>query len=335
MDSTAGPSMQEWREHNYSYMFNFEQDFEHLAVRGWMEQNWRPVCCWASGGYMLLVVGGQAWMADRPPLQLRGLLTAWNIFLAVFSTMGAARTIPEFIHTALNQGFYHTLCIPSFIEQDKVSGFWTWMFVLSKVPELGDTVFIVLRKQPLIFLHWYHHVTVLIYCWYSFTEYTAPARWFVVMNFVVHSLMYSYYALRAMRYRVPRGVAMVITSLQLLQMVVGCTVNFIAYKYKQSGSECRVSDTNLKLSLLMYTSYFVLFARFFYNAYFSSRGNDKKMELRGEGERMGETQGIVDTRENKTTQQQQHNITQQHNTKQQSSETNDSSNLDLEVKKLQ
>ena len=31
------------------------------------------------------------------------------------------------------QGFYHSLCIPSFIEQDRVSGFWTWMFVLSKV----------------------------------------------------------------------------------------------------------------------------------------------------------------------------------------------------------
>lgn len=74
----------------------------------------------------------------------------------------------------------------SFIEQDKVSGFWTWMFVLSKLPELGDTVFIVLRKKPLIFLHWYHHITVLLYTWYSFTEYTSSARWFVVMNYCVH-----------------------------------------------------------------------------------------------------------------------------------------------------
>lgn len=53
----------------------------------------------------------------------------------------------------------------SFIIQNKVSGFWTTMFVLSKVPELGDTIFIVLRKQPLIFLHWYHHATVLVYSW--------------------------------------------------------------------------------------------------------------------------------------------------------------------------
>jgi len=43
----------------------------------------------------------------------------------------------------------------SYIEQDRVCGFWTWLFVLSKLPELGDTIFIVLRKQPLIFLHWW------------------------------------------------------------------------------------------------------------------------------------------------------------------------------------
>merc|ERR1719431_867487 len=217
-------------------------------------------------------------MANRSPFQLRGPLTAGNILLAVFSIMGAARTLPEFWHTFSTQGFYHSLCVPSFIVRDRVSGFWTWMFVMSKVPELGDTIFIVLRKQRLIFLHWYHHVTVLIYCWYSFSEYTAPARWFVVMNFAVHSLMYTYYAFRASRFRIPKYVAMVITTLQLVQMVVGCMVNYIAYTLKRRGVVCGVSNTNLKMSLLMYTSYFVLFARFFYNSYFRRREAGKKGE---------------------------------------------------------
>lgn len=232
-----------------------------------MEENWRSVCAWASGIYMLLIFGGQTYMAHRPAFDLRGPLTGWSMFLAMFSIMGATRTLPEFMHTLYTHGFYHSLCIPSFIENDRVSGFWTWMFVLSKVPELGDTIFIVLRKQKLIFLHWYHHITVLIYCWYSFSQYTAPARWFVVMNFIVHSIMYTYYAFRALRYRVPKIIAMVITSLQLIQMIIGCAVNYMAFNYKQNGMQCGVSDTNLKLSLLMYCSYFVLFARFFYNAY--------------------------------------------------------------------
>merc|ERR1719348_1327147 len=215
-------------------------------------------------------------MSSRPRMEMRGALILWNATLGVFSIMGALRTWPEFLHVLSEHGIHHSLCIPSFIEKDRVAGYWTFMFVMSKVPELGDTIFIVLRKQPLIFLHWYHHVSVLIYCWYSFSEYTAPARWFIVMNFVVHSMMYTYYAFRALRYRVAKWVAMVITSSQLVQMVVGCIVNYMAFQFKQNGMECGVSDTNLKLSLIMYTSYFVLFARFFYNTYLGSNNRKKR-----------------------------------------------------------
>lgn len=65
---------------------------------------------------------------------------------------------------------------------------------------------------------------------YAFKEYTAPARWFIAMNFTVHSAMYSYYALKAMHYRIPRFVSMVITVAQLTQMVGGCAVNLWAYQ---------------------------------------------------------------------------------------------------------
>nr|WDS84447.1 elongation of very long chain fatty acids protein 6 [Apocyclops royi] len=261
---------------NYSYIFDFERDFEHTEARRWMLANWRAVCSYAAGLYLLLIFAGQQIMASRPRFEMRGPLVFWNTFLALFSIMGACRTIPEFVYVLSTHGIYHSVCIPSFIENDRVSGFWALMFVLSKVPELGDTIFIVLRKQPLIFLHWYHHLTVLLYAWYSFTEYTAAARWFIVMNYLVHSVMYTYYAFKAMKFRVPRGIAMVITTLQLIQMVFGCLVNVWAYQIKEAGQECGVSHQNINLSLLMYTSYFVLFARFFYNTYLANDSGTKK-----------------------------------------------------------
>ena len=50
------------------------------------------------------------------------------------------------------------------------SCFRAWLFMLSKVPETIDTLFIVLRRQPLIFLHWYHHASVLVYCFYRYAR---------------------------------------------------------------------------------------------------------------------------------------------------------------------
>lgn len=41
------------------------QDFAPELVRIWMEENWRSVCAWASGIYMLLIFGGQTYMANR------------------------------------------------------------------------------------------------------------------------------------------------------------------------------------------------------------------------------------------------------------------------------
>lgn len=267
---------------NYTYVFDFENDFNYLDKREWMVKNWKQ-CFYYVGIYMVLIFGGRHYMQGRNRFELRGALFVWNLFLALFSMFGTIRTVPELVYVIREFGFHHSVCNPSFVEHTKVSGFWTWMFTLSKVPELGDTVFIVLRKQPLIFLHWYHHVTVLLYAWYSYAGHTAPGRWFMVMNYLVHSFMYTYYAMKALRFRIPRQVSMFITTCQLLQMVVGCYINVWGYQSKARGENCCVSDENIKISLLMYVSYFVLFMHFFYNAYVNKKargikGSAKKVD---------------------------------------------------------
>ncbi len=87
------------------------------------------------------------------------------------------------------------------------------------------------------------------------------------MNLCVHTVMYSYFALRAARFRVPRFLQQSITLLQLIQMIIGCIVNVIAYKYKRDGYYCMTSDNNIIISLVLYITYLILFAHFFYSTY--------------------------------------------------------------------
>lgn len=194
--------------------------------------------------------------------------------------------MPEMVHVLQSFGFQHSVCSTSYIENSRVAGCWTWLFALSKVPELGDTVFIVLRKQNLIFLHWYHHITVLLFTWYSYAEHTSLGRWFVCMNFLVHSFMYSYFALRSLGFRIPKNIAMFITFSQIIQMVLGCFVTYYGYSLSQMGVPCKIPEATAKFALVMYGSYFVLFARFFFNSYFGKRDTKGyKSTVNGIGEK--------------------------------------------------
>ena len=172
-------------------------------------------------------------------------------------------------------GFAHSVCSNSYHTLSPVSSFWTFLFIISKLPELGDTVFVVLRKQKLLFLHYYHHVTVLLFTWYCYADESSTGRWYTSMNYVVHAFMYSYYALRAMGVRPPRQVAMAITSSQIVQMILGTYVTFYAYMAKRNGQECAISDSAILAGILMYFSYFVLFANFFRNSYLKSSNKSK------------------------------------------------------------
>ena len=200
---------------NQTPLFALEEDFDDEQIFYWIKENW-TLSIWFSAIYLILIFGGKYLMKDRPPFTIRPALTIWNTFLAIFSTLGAARTIPETVFVLQNYGWKYSICNASYY--DGTTLLWTYLFGLSKLIELGDTIFIVLRKQNLIFLHWYHHITVLIYAWYIYSRYLGTGRYLIIMNFSVHAIMYSYYALKSLRIKVPKVISMCITTLQISQV---------------------------------------------------------------------------------------------------------------------
>ncbi|CAG0881521.1 unnamed protein product [Cyprideis torosa] len=247
--------------------FPFEKHYDPTPPAEWMRDYWSLSILFVFI-YLVVVFGVQHLMRDRKPFRLQRLLELWNACLSIFSIVGIVKVVPYVYFVVKNHGFRNSICVSYHdVEFMRPTVFWTYMFAYSKVVELGDTLFIVLRKRPLIFLHWYHHVTVLVYTWYSFSDSSPSGLWFVAMNYSVHGFMYTYYSLRAMSYRIPKGVAMSLTTLQILQMVMGCYINYSAYVYRQTEEGCMVSRENIMASTLIYGSYWALFCRFFYNAY--------------------------------------------------------------------
>jgi len=258
---------------------DFEKNYDgDVALRVMMDNNWVPIASIVA--YLLFCYFGQKIMKDRKPFDLRYTLAAWNLFLSLFSFWGAARTVPELLYNVLTKPFDRTVCDPAVLYGGPGNGLAVQLFILSKLPELIDTVFIVLRKKPLIFLHWYHHVTVLAYCWHSYVTENGAGLYFIGMNYTVHAVMYFYYFLMAIR-AIPKWFpSWIITSMQIIQMVIGTAVVGFSMYYKNYGSpnypevgNCNVTTGNLVVGGIIYASYLYLFMEFAVKRYiFKSKG---------------------------------------------------------------
>lgn len=196
----------------------------------------------------------------------------WNFGLALFSLCGFVACAPVLVIELYRNGFYFTCCAPAPWYGGGVSGLFVALFIYSKFAELVDTALVLLGKRRLIFLHWWHHATVLLYCWHSYSTQIATGLWFATMNYFVHSIMYAYYGCMGVARLRPlvKKRAIYVTLLQLAQMVVGIGVTVRAVVYQMEGRECAVNKTNSMLGLAMYSSYFLLFGVFFVDTYVRS-----------------------------------------------------------------
>ncbi|XP_066095746.1 very long chain fatty acid elongase 3 [Saccopteryx bilineata] len=215
--------------------------------------------------YLLLIFVGQNYMKARKGFDLQGPLTLWSFCLAIFSVLGAVRTWEFMRNVVLRDSLKQTVCYTIFLD-NLVVKFWSCLFVLSKIIELGDTAFIILRKRPLIFVHWYHHSTVLVFTSFGFKNRLAAGGWFMTMNYGVHAIMYTYYTLKAAKVNPPTWFPRLITSLQILQMFMGATVVILAYIWRKEQG-CHTTTEQLFWSFIIYMTYFILFAHFFYQTY--------------------------------------------------------------------
>lgn len=254
-----------WPQYSFLYTeweksLNWQDHFRHVEDFMIANSPWFPIIVTAL--YLVSIFGIRRLMTLRKAYDLKKPLTAWNFLLSAFSFMGAIRTVPHLLVTIKLEGFQYSVCEKSVVSYGHgACCLWTTLFIFSKFPELIDTYFIVLRKRPLSFLHWYHHMSVLLYCWHSFATHASTGLYFIAMNYTVHAIMYFYYACMGLGFRpVP---PITITTAQLMQMFIGVYITYQAYLYKRADIPCAVNYFNLSFAGFIYASYALLFLNFF------------------------------------------------------------------------
>jgi hypothetical protein len=259
---------------NYSFLLPWERWPRRSGAAQWLYDNW-TISLWGFVAYVAMVHGGQRFMANRPAFDLRKACVIWNTAAAVFSVLGFWRSSHELLRVLWRHGFVHSACVSSWA-QDAVFCFWINAFIVSKFFEFIDTAFLILRKRPVSFLHWYHHGTVLVFCWHGASTLTAAGRWFSWMNYGVHSVIYTYFALRTYGFTYPKWVSMSVTVVQMSQMVMGCWIGWTVYTAKTHGTPCHQTWSNVWMAFGIYSTFLLLFAHYFYINYVRAGGRNPR-----------------------------------------------------------
>jgi len=252
------------------YPFEWETKFEARETTLWIRKYW-----WLSYVVAALYLIG-LWllphhMKEKEPYDLHRLLVIWNFILAAFSFIGMMRTAPHLFLMIKTFGFEYTLCRNARSSYGGgPCGVWTMLFIFSKYFELIDTLFLILRKRKVGFLHWFHHCSVLLYCCHSGMWEMPTGVYFTVMNYSVHALMYFYYFLAAVLQR-PLSWGIYVTILQISQMFGGIFINLAHMVAFQAVPHCDGHLPNVAAALVMYASYLYLFVEFLYKRYCKRR----------------------------------------------------------------
>lgn len=131
-------------------------------------------------------------------------------------------------------------------------------------------------------LHWYHHVTVLLCCWHTYVSHAPAGLIYSTINYGVHSIMYFYYFLMAVRCKPKWFNPKWITIAQITQMVVGCIVSLASFRAIGKPG-CWAKFENNTSILIMYFSYFILFMQFFLKRYTTTEKPADKQAARSSG----------------------------------------------------
>ncbi|XP_055934482.1 elongation of very long chain fatty acids protein 7-like isoform X2 [Argiope bruennichi] len=201
-------------------------------------------------------------MRNRKPLELRTPMIIFNLFLVASYTI----SLTLFFINVPTLGF-KTFCHGTRVRKGELVYLLVrccWFVYILKYIEFLDTVFFILRKKENLItnLHVIHHTIVPIVGWIMIrTERSGFQSIPVILNGIVHIIMYTYYGLAAMGPHMRKYLwwKKYLTILQMVQFVL--VVLFVMVIAPMSG--CVIMKSSLWIDAICAITFLVLFYNFY------------------------------------------------------------------------
>eukprot|EP00483_Globobulimina_turgida_P002042 UN02044 len=201
----------------------------------------------------------QNFMKNRQIPALKYILIVHNVFLAVTSMFMAVFLIASLlaIKRSHNYNVSTMFCALNHYEQTGHLQFIFYVNHLLKYYELLDTIFLSLKKKNIGFLHGYHHPATLVLTWGQMVDSTG-VQWIVILlNLFVHTVMYFYYAMAALKIRMPWK--RIVTISQIVQFVLDLCACYGAWAIRNFYGKCFGTNRAGIVGCFILTSYLNLF----------------------------------------------------------------------------
>ncbi|RWS16814.1 elongation of very long chain fatty acids protein-like isoform X1 [Dinothrombium tinctorium] len=262
------------------YLTDFWDELGDPRVNSWPLMSggpWKVLAITAVFVYFVKVLGPRL-MKNREPFDLRSAILLHNSCLIGFN--GAGFIVGLWI---TNWGTDTFMCRPYESPEKHLKSelmlYFGYCYMLSKIADFADTIFFILRKKfhQASFLHVFHHALMPWGMWTGLRVHPYPFSGFMaIINTLVHTVMYSYYALACAGSEMRRFLwwKKYITQLQLLQFVL----IFMHGVFGLVNKECNFPIGLAVMESFYAAFFFVLFFRFYRRAYLSSKVDKNQNE---------------------------------------------------------
>jgi hypothetical protein len=199
----------------------------------------------------------------KPPSWLEGVKKVHNISLSIVSLLMGLTLIYLTAMDGRYASWYDMSC--RMTPMEGLYGFAQFVFMVTKVWEWADTYFLILSKKPVIWLHWFHHMTTFTL---AAVTHNFPSGGYTWINCMIHFVMYLHYA-SPVRWARP-----FMTTGQLVQFVIVMTIHSIGFFNPTTCFDMKDVMREWLYNIVDVFVIFIMFGSFFVEEYIV-KGNKK------------------------------------------------------------